>query len=251
MKDTTKFLYESELWRRIESHPAYDLGKREKEALKRFLENHEMEFKNINTLIHLAIATGSEFRILEEHLPLLDTYIMNDICAPVLHETQKCFQDEYLHIETKTVAGDIETPGIIQSIREHEESKNIILALIGNAVIFSNDMVEQYIADAMYPGDRFLITVEIPHDKMCDSYMIDPVFELLSREGKHANSENTTCSYNNESHCLEMSVQNKVLLASYKASKKQIEDRLSNVNLKSVQVTVYEDIHMVAGLFQK
>lgn len=148
--------------------------------------------------------------------------------------------------------GDVEKKRTIKSLRRKLHGPTLFV-LVANGVIFSNRQMDSNIRQAMKPDDLFLLTIETAHDKMFDSYLIKPVFKLLSQSGIEVNGKNVKIYYDWEDYCMKMSCQGKILLSSYKPKGLlELEHRIVLMaGFNEVAAQQYDDIHMIAVLFKK
>ncbi|KKR22050.1 MAG: hypothetical protein UT48_C0001G0063 [Parcubacteria group bacterium GW2011_GWE2_39_37] len=245
----TKCFYEDGLWQAIEAHPKYDLGKRELEALIKLLPVVANAINNtIANLFHLGIGNGREIKFFIENFPVINTYLANDICAAslsrVIAETRKALP-EVNFIEAHA---DVELKNVIKALRDNLFNSTLI-ALVANAVIFSNRSMDKKIHDAMHEGDYFIVTLESYHSDIFKSYAIEPVYDLLSKSGLKVTAENVDIIY--EDQCLKMLCEDELLLSSYKPTVNQLRARMASSGFKEVLLQHYEDIHMIGALYKR
>jgi len=245
----TRTLYRDGAWDAIVTHPQFDLGYREFHALSRFVPVVARHIQGAINILHLGVGNGREVPLFTNRFQI-GTYVINDICEPVLRKVAKEARAKYPSIHFEEELADIEQNSAITKLREKLNGK-ILIVLAGNAVIFSHRGLDTDINRAMEKDDLFLITVETPHKHMFDSYTIEPVYRLLERGGLQVNAENTKAWYDKTDQCLKIFSQDKLFLSSYKPTEGQLRKRLKNAGMVDVVFREYKDLHMLAGLFKK
>lgn len=252
----TKCFYEDGIWQAIVTHPNYNLGKRELDGLIRFLPRAAKKIKNVSNVLHLGVGNGREIEYFIKHLPKVDTYFINDICSALLKKTTDDARRKFSKIRFVGDNSDIELEGTIHDLA-YRLSGSTLIALVANAVIFSNRMMDKNILEAMnygvagrtYIHDYFLLTLESYHDDIFKSYAIEPVYELLSRSGLKVTAETVEIVY--EDQCLKMKYEGEILLSSYKPTVDQLRERMSSSGFTEIALQHYEDIHMIGALYKK
>lgn len=245
----TKSFYRDKLWENIVKHPEFTLGDREIEAFERFV-NHIVPFMpSPLNIIHLGIGTGREIEYVLSALDPAGTYVINDICEPVLKAVYSGAHEHFETVDFKTELADIESPGTIAAIRSRVHGPALIV-LAANSVIFSNRMLDAELRAAMGREDRLMLTMETPHLRMFKSYLLEPVFNLLSNSGMCVTAQNVHSRYDDEDQCLKLSCNGKLLLAAYKPQPDQLVARMKKVGLEPVLLQPYREIQMLAGLFR-
>lgn len=245
----TKNFYRDGIWDAVVNHQEFDIGRREFEALVRFLPVVARHAADIVNILHLGVGNGREVTLFANHLKV-GKYVVNDICAPLLERVVKQAQIACPDISFSEACADIEQYGVILKLRKGITGQTLIV-LAGNAVIFSNRSSDNNIKQAMERDDLFLVTAETPHEKMFQSYTIEPVYRLLAQSGMAVNADNTSTWYDESDQCLKMSSRDEILLSSYKPKPEQLRQRLRAAGMVEVTLCEYQDIHMVAGLFRK
>lgn len=243
----TKTFYLDGLWEQIVNHPDFDIGRRELEALIRFLSTVAVHTPRGIHVLHLGIGDGREIPRIVSSLSVGE-YVLNDICAPVLERATSRARSACPSVRFRGEEADIELEGNLSSMRSELHGPTIFV-LAGNAVIFSDRRLDGYIRRAMRKGDLLLVTAEVPHESMDRSYAIDPVYDLLAHSGIDVHADSVTVAYDASDQCLKMTCGGHVLLASYKPTPDQLRSRLRQAGMVEVALQTYEDIHMVAGLF--
>ena len=245
----TKTFYRNGIWDAIVSHPRYNLGSRELEALARFLPKVARHVVNRINIIHLGVGNGREISLFISNLKVW-AYIINDICAPLLEKVAERVRVAHPATLFSEVCVDIEQSGAIFKLRQQLVGQTLIV-LVGNGVIFSNRSLDDNIGQAMEQDDLFIVTAETPHEKMSQSYTIEPVYQLLAQSGMDVDASNTRTWYDENDQCLKMSCRGQVLLASYKPTPGQLRQRLKEAGMAEEFLCEYHDIHMLAGVFRK
>lgn len=247
----TKCFYENGVWQAIVAHPKYDLGKRELQALMRFLPIAANAAENIiANVLHLGVGDGREIEYLISSFPRVNIYLANDICAGSLNKTVAEAKKRFPEIYFAEAHADIELKGAINKLRGSLSGPALIV-LVANAVIFSNRTMDENILQAMRKDDYFLITLESYHDKIFESYAIEPVYNLLSRSGLKVAEGNVEIIYDRRDQCLKMLCEGEVLLSSYKPTLSQFRGRMSSSGFEEISLRHYRDIHMIAALYKK
>lgn len=245
----TKCFYEDGLWQAIETHPKYDLGGRELEVLIKFLPIIATAINNtIINLFHLGIGNGREIKYFIDNFPELNTYLANDICAASLNRVINEARKEFPKVNFIEACADVELESAVSELRINLPGPTLI-ALVANAVIFSNRSMDRYIHKAMREGDYFIITLESYHSDIFKSYAIEPVYDLLSRSGSKVTAENVKIVY--DDRCLKMLCNGELLLSSYKPTLNQLRERMLSSGFNEVLLQHYEEINMVGALYKK
>lgn len=246
----TKNFYYDGIWDAIVNHPQNDLSPRELDALKRFLPVAALHKKidSVN-ILHLGIGNGREIPVFVNNFHI-GVYVINDICRPALQRVARQARERFPSMSFREACADIEKEGVICQMRLELIGPTII-ALVGNAGIFSNRNIDRDIINAMQDNDAFIVTVETPHKGMFKTYSIEPVYRWLSRSGLDVNANNASVWYDESDQCLKISCQGEILLASYKPKPEQLRQRLKEAGMAEVALCEYQDIHIVAGLFKK
>ena len=237
-----KYRYQKESWAKIAADPGYTLGRREQEALGRFLG--ESPLGGFSTVLHMGVATGQEVPAILNSVSVKE-YILNDICLPALTDTMRRVKALPGQVRFVPCFGDIEEPGFLKALRSKAGGPTLFV-LVGNASIFSNMNLDQIIYEAMSPGDLLMITCEEKNEGMFDSYKIDPAYELLG-----VSREECQLSYDESDSCLKINSGNEMLLASYKPNMDQFRKRMLAAGFQVVDIKRYRGIHMLAGLFYR
>ncbi len=245
----TKTFYHDGIWEAIISHPQYNLGWRELEALTRFLPVVAQQAQGIVNVLHLGVGNGREIPRFISHLNI-GVYGVVDICASLLEKVVAQARVTHPAIQFSESCVDIEQKGAILKLRKQLVGPTLIV-LIGNGVIFSNRGLDAELGRAMEVDDLFLVTAETPHGNMSASYTIDPVYRLLTQSGLDVNAGNTKTWYDDGDQCLKMSCQDQILLSSYKPTLGQLRQRLRAAGMVEVALREFQDIHMLGGLFRK
>lgn len=245
----TKTFYHQGIWKEIVNHPGYDLGRREQEALVRFLPEVASHTPRRADVLHLASSTGREVSAIVSAIVGVQTYLLNDIVQEVVEQSCRELQEKFPDVQFLAVAGDIESASTIAELRNKLINPTLI-ALVANGVIFSNRTLDDKIARVMGRDDLFLVTVETPHEQMSQSYTIEPVYKLLARSGLDVNASNTKTWYDENDQCFKMSCHDEILLSSYKPKPDQLRQRMKEAEMAEVVLCEYQDVHMVAGLFK-
>lgn len=245
----TKNFYRDRIWDAIVNHQEFDIGRREFEALVRFLPVVARHAADVVNVLHLGVGNGREVTLFANHLKV-GTYVINDICASSLERVAEQARVACPDISFSKACADVEQNCVIPKLRQGITGQTLIV-LVGNAVIFSNRSLDKNIKHAMKRDDLFLVTAETPHEKMSQSYTIAPVYRLLAQSGIAVNADNTSTWYDKSDQCLKMSCRGEILLSSYKPKPKQLRQRLKVAGMAEVTLCEYQDIHMVAGLFKK
>ena len=245
----TKNFYHDGIWDAIVNDREFDIGRREFETLVRFLPVVARHAAGVVNVLHLGVGNGREVTLFANHLKVGE-YVINDICAPSLEKVAEQARVAYPDTSFSKACADIEQSGVITKLRQGITGQTLIV-LVGNAVIFSNRGLDDNIKQAMERDDLFLVTTETPHEKMSQSYMIEPVYRLLAQSGLVVNADNTRTWYDESDQCLKMSCRGEILLSSYKPKPEQLRQRMKSVNMAEVALCEYQDIHMVVGLFRK
>lgn len=245
----TKNFYHDGIWDAIVNHQEFDIGRREFEALVRFLPVVARHAADVVNVLHLGVGNGREVTLFTSQLKV-GKHVINDICAPSLERVTEQARVACPGTSFSEVCADIEQNGVIPKLRQGITGQTLIV-LVGNAVIFSNRSLDDNIRQAMERDDFFLVTAETPHEKMSQSYTIEPVYRLLAQSGIAVNSDNTNTWYDESDQCLKMSCRGEILLSSYKPKPEQLRQRLKAAEMAEVALCEYQDIHMVAGLFRK
>lgn len=248
--DFTRRCYAAGAWPSIVVHPGYNLGMREIAALELLTLQIKDCVSSRVRICHLAVGTGREVGCFICILPQISEYVLVDICVEMLEEATKQSLASYPRVKFTGRVGDIEDPDVLSELRKEELGIPHIFVLVGNCVIFADNLFDDELEKAMMPGDLFLITAEMPHKSMYDSYRIKPVYDLLSN-GEEVDEAEFSISFNEETSCLEISRRGQVVLASYKPTPDQLKERLSCIGLEEVVFMEFSDLHMIGGLFRK
>jgi hypothetical protein len=246
----TKKLYDEGIWEKIESHPDYDLGRRELEALIRFIPAMQSYLKGEFNALHLGVATGREVPHLISAIQNVKRYTLVDICRPVLQKTFTRLKSRFPRTNFHAMEADIERPGRITHIRQTVHG-NTLFILVGNCSIFSNYVLDTELLNAMEANDLFLLTSETPHPDMYRSYQIEPVYKFLNSSELKVNQSNTRFSYNEANACLEITCKSELLLASYKPAVERLHQRMRRSGFTKVALEEYVDIHMIGSLWRR
>lgn len=244
----TKNFYHDGVWDAIVNHHQYDLGRRELEALIRFMPTVTHHTTNGVNVLHLGVGNGREIPLFVSRLKV-GRYVINDICAPLLEKVVGRVREAHPTTSFSEACADIERNGTISELRRGLVGQTLI-ALVGNAVIFSNRSLDGNIRQAMEGDDLFFVTAETPHEKISQSYTIEPVYRLLTQSGLDVNTDNTRTWYDESDQCLKMSCSGEILLSSYKPKPDQLRQRMKEAGMAEVALCEYQNIHMVAGLFK-
>ncbi len=245
----TKNFYYDGIWDAIVNHPQFDIGRREFEALVRFMPTVGRYGADVVNILHLGVGDGREIPLFINHLKV-GLYVLNDICTPLLERVAWRARQAHPDIQFSKARTDIEKAGAIAKLRKQMKGQALVV-LVGNAVIFSNRSLNNELRQALYKNDLFLVTAETPHEKMFQSYTIEPVYRLLAQSGLDVSENNTSVWYDKSDQCLKMSCRDQVLLASYKPKPEELDWRLESAGMTVVTSCEYKDIHMVAGLYKK
>lgn len=245
----TKNFYRDGIWDAIVNHQEFDIGRREFEALVRFLPVVARHAADVVNVLHLGVGNGREVTLFANQLKV-GKYVINDICASSLERVAEQARVACPDISFSEACADIEQNGVIPKLRQGITGQTLIV-LVGNAVIFSNRSLDDNIRQAMERDDLFLVTAETPHEKMSQSYTIESVYRLLAQSGLDVNASNTRTWYDENDQCFKMSCQGEILLSSYKPKPEQLRQRLKEIGIAEVTLCEYQDIYMVAGLFRK
>lgn len=248
--DFTRHCYASGAWPSVVVHPGFNLGMREIAALELLVSQIKDCIPRRARICHLAVGTGREVGCFVDILPRISEYVLVDICADTLEEATKQSQVSYPGVNFVAKGGDIEEAGILAKLRWEEPRALHLFILVGNCVIFADNVFDEELRRAMIRGDLFLITAETPHPGMYDSYRIRPVYNLLS-EGQEVDEVEFSIDFNEETSCVEVSRKGCVVLASYKPTPDQLKERLSQIGLEEVIFMEFPDLHMIGGLFRK
>lgn len=242
-----KEYYRQSIWEEIVSHPDFDVGRRELESLIRFLPSVSQLIDTPTNIIHLGIGNGREIPHFIANVPS-KIYIINDIDPDNLNHISISVKHDFPSVQFQESRVDIEKEGAMTPIRENIDGP-VLWALVGNGSIFSNYLLDDYISNAMQEHDTLLVTFEVPHENMFQSYQIEPVMRFLSYSG--ADLTTITYKYDRANQCLKINSGSKTIFASYKPTAKQLEKRLHCAGLQRIAISTYPDIHMVAGLFRR
>jgi len=246
----TKFLYRDCIWEVIAGHPSYSLGRRELVALQRFLPSVATHTPRELGVLHLASSTGREVPAIMAALPGTRTYLLDDIVVEVVERSRRQLQEQFPAVQFRSAVVDVELLGNITKLRR-QLVQPTLLVLVGNGVIFSNRMMDINIHQAMGKDDLFMLTVEEPHSLMSGSYLIPPIFELLSESGRKVTKENIQVWYVKQTAEMHMACGGEDLLVSYKPTADQLRERMIHAGFAEVVFKRYEDLHMLAGLYLK
>jgi len=250
MKDTTKNFYHEDIWSQIETHPGYNLGRRELNALIRFLPTVAEKISGPTNILHLGVATGQEVPHIIQNISNIKEYLLNDICEPVIKKTGQQMKWKFPKINFSIAVADVEKAKVIKKLRQKLSGPTLIV-LVANSVLFSNRQMDKNIFEAIGKEDLFLLTVERPHPKMYDSYLILPVLKLLSEGGVEITRKNIKCWYDDKSHTINMACKGKILLSSYKPTPLQLREQMTNAGFTEVTLAEYKNLHMIASLWRK
>lgn len=245
----TKNLYRKGVWEKILTHPGYTLGSREKEALKRIMLRVKTDghFSKKANVLHLGSGIGYEIPFLINALPEIDTYLLNNIVPEDLACALDWAERKFPNHRFIAQVADIEMPSTVTKLRNSLSSDPTLITLIANATIFSNRNMDAYLHEAMQPNDAFLLTVEMPHDDMFESYLIEPVLtDLLRIPRKHVR-----IWYDKTAHCLKMECDGEPLLSSYKPTASQLRKRMSDSGFAKVALEEYHKFHMIGSLWRR
>ncbi|MEW6610605.1 MAG: L-histidine N(alpha)-methyltransferase [Patescibacteria group bacterium] len=245
----TKQFYFDGIWKKIESHPKYNLGKRELNALIRFLPTVRRTIPQPVNILHLGVATGREVPYLIRYC-IVKNYLLNDICKPVLQKTFSSLQSLFPSIQFQRKMGDVEVVGIIRTLRRSLYGPTLIV-LVANGVIFSKKVIDKNIHTAMDNEDYFLLTLETPHAGMYNSYLIPPVLQLLSKSRMNITQGNVQCNYDKENALMNMKRNETTLLTSYKPTVKQLRARMALSGFHEIALARYSSLHITASLWKK
>ncbi len=246
----TKLLYKDGLWQAIAGHPKYDLGQRELAALIRFLPAVAAYVPRILSVLHLASSTGREVPAIVNAIPGIQEYVLNDIVPGVVERSRQNLQVQYPNVDFLAIAKDVEIPcGLIRLAME--AGGPVLIILVANGVIFSNHQMDENTYQVMEKEDLFLLTVEQPHDRMFDSYLIPPVFELLSQSGHKVDAGNICVWYDDQTATMHIACEGEDLLVSYKPTPDQLHRRMTHAWFEEVVTANYDDLRMLAGLYRR
>src|SRR3989344_8115993 len=238
----TKNFYHDGIWDAIVNHREFDIGRREFEALVRFLPVVARHVADVVNVLHLGVGNGREVILFANHLKV-GKYVINDICAPSLERVAKQARVACPDISFSEACADIEQDGVIPKLRQGITGQTLIV-LVGNAVIFSNRSLDDNVRQAMERDDLFLVTAETPHEKMSQSYTIEPVYRLLAQSGLVVNANNTSTWYDESDQCFKMSCRGEILLSSYKPKPEQLRQRLKSAGGAEGGFCEYQGIHI-------
>jgi hypothetical protein len=245
----TKTFYRDKAWEAIISHPKFTLGRREIESLVRFLPAVAAAMPARVNILHLGIGNGREIECFVEAFPKMATYVVNDICPPVLERVVDGAREAFPNVAFTAAHGDIESPGAIAGLRAALDGPTLFV-LVANSVIFSNRALDAQLRAAMRPEDRFMVTLELPNPGMMESYTIEPVYGLLSGSGTQVTPENSRAWYDEGDQCLKMACGDRLLLAAYKPRREELVSRMSAEGMEAALLECHDDISMIAGLFR-
>ncbi|MCL5667048.1 MAG: L-histidine N(alpha)-methyltransferase [Patescibacteria group bacterium] len=246
----TKLLYKDRLWEAVAAHPGYNLGRRELAALIRFLATASRLVPKEADVLHLASSTGREVPSIVGAMPGIRNYFLTDIVPEVAEQSCEKMRRSFPQTVFGAIAVDVEIPGNISRLRRHLPGPALI-ALTGNGAIFSNHQMDNNILQAMGTDDLFLLTLEESNRLMFKSYLIAPVFELLSQRGYPVTGKNVRIWYDQEAAELHMACRGEDLLVSYKPTAEQLHRRMFGAGFAEVAVEYYGHLHMLAGLYRK
>lgn len=246
----TKNFYFNDIWEEVASHPKYDLGRRELFALQRFLPTVSHVLNRTTKVLHLAVGIGREVPYIIPHLRALSHYLLNDICRPLLKKCEQELTTLFPSIRFSSICADIEREGTIESLRKALTGPTLIV-LVANGVIFSNQKIDHNIVQAMRDGDLLLLTLEMPHDCMYNSYLIEPIFKLLSQSGIKVTKENIHTWYDEGEQRMIMACAGRVLLSSYKPTTQQLRQRMNRAGFAEAALEEYSDLHMIGSLWRR
>jgi hypothetical protein len=244
----TKAFYDDEIWESIVSDPEFTLGRRELAALLRFLPDVAGVMPGEIDILHLGIGNGREIQHFIGTFPRIGTYLVNDIREPVLTRVVEGARSAFPGANIVGCHGDMEEAGTIPRLRSML-GERVLVVLVANSVIYSNTWLDRELAEALRPEDRFMLTLELPHDEMSRSYVIEPVYKLLSHSGLPVNAANTDVWYDDATSCLMMTYQGRKLLAAYKPTLETLRARIARAGMREVLLRSYDDLLMSAGLF--
>lgn len=242
------FYQERRLWEEVLKHPQNTLVHRDIKALEKFLPIVARKIRGVTNILHLGIGDGREVPFFVNNFQI-GTYVINDICNQTLDTTAECIRKSFSSISFQKALVDIEQEDTLLKLRQNIEGRTLIV-LVGNGGIFSNRIIDENIKKALHREDLFLVTVEMPHEGIFESYKIDPIYRLLSKSGLDVNTHNTKTWYDENDQCLKMSCGEEILLSSYKATPEQLRQRLEDVNIVEVISNEYPELHMFSSLFK-
>ena len=244
----TKAFYDDQIWESIISHPDFTLGRREIAALLRFLPEVAQSMTGEVDMLHLGIGNGREIQHVVGAFPRIGRYLVNDIREPVVERVVEGARAAFRGVDIIGYQGDIEEEGVISRMRAMLGAR-VLVILVANSVIFSNTRLDAQLSKALRPDDRFMLTLELPHEKMHCSYAIEPVYRFLSHSGLEVTADNTDVRYDSSTSCLVMACEGKKLLAAYKPTLDTLRARIAKAGMREILLRSYGDLLMSAGLF--
>jgi hypothetical protein len=244
-----KTYYTDGLWSDIINHPDFDLGRREFASFRHLV--HELVDRKIDSkfVIHLGPGDGRECTIISEEL-CPRTYILVDRASEHLEKAATRLHrsgSRDLHL----VRGDMEQPHEMQSVRLRMGDTSTLWLLVGNGSILSAPTVDGAVFAAMRPGDRIAVALEAAHPGMYESYRIPPVLRFLSQSGVPVEADNTIYRFDQETSCLQIWAEDRLIFASYKPSPDELVGRIRGSGLKVAFVDYDPSLFMISGCFIK
>jgi len=244
-----KTYYTDGLWSEIINHPDFDLGRREFTSFRHLIQKLVDRKIDSKCVVLLGPGDGRECAIIAEEL-CPRTYVLVDHASDHLEQAAMRF-----HLtgsgELRLIRGDMEQPHEMQSVRQQTGDNSTLWFLVGNGSILSAPTVDRAVFGAMKPGDRIAVALETAHPGMYESYRIPPVLRFLSQSGVDVDADNAIYSFDRETRCLQILVENRLIFASYKPSLDELVGRMRESGLEAVFVDYDPGLFMISGCFIK
>lgn len=176
------------MWDNVARHPDYRLGFNELNALNSLL-GHLVTRSSVPkwNVLHLGPGNGCEIGRVISALGerRIREYALVDISPELLYLAKSRAMSEFPNYAFRTHVCDVTTDDICSIVTElRANNLPTLILLVGNGAILSNKSVLPRIKNALYPGDRLLVTVEsyepARRDEILSQYKLPDVIKLIS-----------------------------------------------------------------------
>jgi hypothetical protein len=181
-------------WRAVREDPAYDLGLRELETLRKFMPvvaslhgDHEYN------VVHVGPGTGVEARLVISALgpERIPAYGIVDISPELLDQARETLAAEYKPLRVLAFHHDVSQSGMsafVSFLRQSGTASNLVV-LAANGGILADPASLRLVVGTMLPGDRLLITLEIYEREreadILNQYRLPSILNLFRRSLYH------------------------------------------------------------------
>jgi hypothetical protein len=156
----------SSAWRAVREDPAYDLGRRELEALRKVMLRVAFRHRDQKyNVVHVGPGTGLEAKLVISALgsDRISTYGIVDIGPELLDQARETLATEFRPLRVQSFHHDVSQSGMsafTSFLRQAGATLNLVV-LAANGGILADPESLRHIVGTMFPGDRLLVTLEI------------------------------------------------------------------------------------------